>query len=272
MEGQLLRACLALSLLAHAVVYVGLQRFPLSGERLKERGDEVAITALLEYEWDAKSPSIRASKQSEEIRVAKQTLPQLTKELTTSAQPAKKVPGGPTETNRPAMTDDRPPSSPKKGRRLDPKEQKAAEIAKLEALQRLLKEKARQDKKFAQQDHSPRNKVLAKRQQQLEERQLLQEQLALTSGAKYAGKIRQWVKRHYSVPEVYRLQQRAVKAVVYITLDRSGGLKALKLKESSGDPAFDSLALRALESSAPFPKPPPEWVGKTVAYAFSAGG
>jgi TonB family protein len=49
---------------------------------------------------------------------------------------------------------------------------------------------------------------------------------------------------------------KSLSCIVFFRLDRSGRISALGLQEGSGDSYFDRAALRAIESSAPFPPLP----------------
>ncbi|MBI5280324.1 MAG: TonB C-terminal domain-containing protein [Candidatus Solibacter usitatus] len=61
------------------------------------------------------------------------------------------------------------------------------------------------------------------------------------------------------------------KCRVLCRLDRSGRLLDTGIEESSGTPAFDRAALRAVYSSAPFPPLPQGWIGSTLTIHLEFG-
>ena len=73
-----------------------------------------------------------------------------------------------------------------------------------------------------------------------------------------------WIEKHYTLPEVYRLDIQGRKALFDLILDSNGGIQKIKLVRSSNNQVFDRLALKALEDSAPFPDPPAELVGRLI--------
>lgn len=58
---------------------------------------------------------------------------------------------------------------------------------------------------------------------------------------------------------------------VLCRLDRSGRLLDTGIEESSGIPAFDRAALRAVYASAPLPPLPQGWVGSTLTLHLEFG-
>jgi len=59
----------------------------------------------------------------------------------------------------------------------------------------------------------------------------------------------------------YSSEFESLRSVVYFQIQRNGDLDKVEIEQSSGDPLFDQLALRAVKLSAPFP-PLPEGYGE----------
>jgi TonB family protein len=58
----------------------------------------------------------------------------------------------------------------------------------------------------------------------------------------------------------YSSEFESLRSVIYFQIQRNGDLDKVEIEQSSGDPLFDQLALRAVKLSAPFP-PLPEGYG-----------
>lgn len=217
-------------------------------------------TQLVEDFGSAEQDSLKQAKPAEELRVAKNMLPQLTK---SSVQEA---------LSQQSSTDGEEDKTQDKDLMNDLEDQKKKERQERKrlALERLLKEKARLNKKFAKKTTAPLDAVLKKRKNELDKRYqsniLLSGKISKTHG--YAGTLRSWIARFYSIPELYRIREKKLTATVEMIIDRKGQVKKLMLASSSSDQQFDSLALDTIKKAEPFPRPPRHWVGKVITVPF----
>ena len=141
-------------------------------------------------------------------------------------------------------------------------------MQKKQALERLLKDKARKEEKFSDANRSPLNQILLARKKQLEGASGTA--MGDESFAQYGKLLKKWMQNYYSMPEAYSLQTVGQQAVVELVLDGKGGIRSLTLLTSSQNDAFDQLALATVRKAAPFPAPPRELVGKKIHYQFDA--
>ncbi|MDZ4676260.1 MAG: TonB family protein [Oligoflexia bacterium] len=82
--------------------------------------------------------------------------------------------------------------------------------------------------------------------------------LAKADFNEYLGNIYSHVEPQWNLPEWLRNDN--LKAVVTVYIDNNGTVIKRFLKKSSGDQRFDNYALKAIDDSSPFPKPPPKFV------------
>lgn len=66
--------------------------------------------------------------------------------------------------------------------------------------------------------------------------------------AYYANQIRTKIDRNWQRSTEFE----RLKTVIYFRIERNGSLGSIRVKESSGDPLFDELAIRAIKLSEPF--------------------
>ena len=146
--------------------------------------------------------------------------------------------------------------------------QKDEEATKI-ALERLIKEVNRQKtKEKSHEKPSLLSDNLKERKKELETEQLHGILSIGTTKSGYASVVKVWIQRNYALPEIYELKNTHIKAVVELVLSEQGGIAKLSLVSSSQNPIFDQLALKTVEKAAPFPTPPPEWVGKVIVLPF----
>jgi colicin import membrane protein len=74
----------------------------------------------------------------------------------------------------------------------------------------------------------------------------------------YIGKIDSHIKKNWLLPEW--LARAGLRARVLVKFDEKGFISERKILLSSGNPAYDEAALRAVETSSPFPAPPEKFV------------
>jgi TonB family protein len=88
---------------------------------------------------------------------------------------------------------------------------------------------------------------------------------AREEGERYYGLLRSQVLQNYNLPQTLSEQERMyLKALVSVTIGRSGELLRARIAKSSGNAAFDSAVLAALQRASPF-SPPPDPLRSQVA-------
>jgi protein TonB len=71
--------------------------------------------------------------------------------------------------------------------------------------------------------------------------------------AAYKARVRQAVAEHKHYPSLARRMREEGRVLVVLTLESSGALVALRIKQSSGSERLDEAALQAVRDAAPFP-------------------
>jgi len=72
----------------------------------------------------------------------------------------------------------------------------------------------------------------------------------------YLEMVRLRIERHKKYPDIARVKNIEGRVVIRFVITPEGGVQALELAKTSRHKALDKAALRAVESAAPFPKPP----------------
>jgi len=74
----------------------------------------------------------------------------------------------------------------------------------------------------------------------------------------YTDKVHQKISRNWRIPPGVPTDGN-MQAIVFFKVDQSGRVFDVRVKESSGDPAFDEYCVSAVRKSAPLPPPPSEF-------------
>lgn len=215
--------------------------------------------------------SVKDAVQGEEISIREKSLPQVTKKFALEDQkdtsekisdpdPEDKTLGEKAEISKEKVKEFLAPK---------PTVSPADESIKKIALDRLLKEKARQEKKFAKETSSPLNENLLKRKEELKNLAKGYSLVGMNTG--YGGVLKKWISRRYTLPDIYNYKDSNIRATVQVILDLSGNIQNINLIESSLNPVFDNLVLKTIQDASPFPSPPPDWVGKVISFPFEPG-
>jgi TolA protein len=157
-----------------------------------------------------------------------------------------------------------PALDPGKDQELEEKKRDAAvKLKKQEAIDRLLKEKARENQKFADVTSSPLSDSLQRRKAQL----------AVNGGgseaSNYALHIQRSVRKFYSIPETYRIKGDALTAQIKISISPTGAILVMEVENSSGETGFDQLVMDIIRKAEPLPAPPTELIGKQLLLSFN---
>ena len=241
--------------------------------------EEMVISADIFPDIDmgsSKQAALPDVKPAEELQVDKNLLPQLPNKFSIEEQAPKK--------DDMVVAEEQPVKEvkpeeehvePKKEEAPDiikKKNDEATELQKKDALERLLKEQARKDEKFADETVAPLSKKLEQRKMDLENQR---DGLAGGGGVteirmhKYLSTLSRVVKRNYALPQIYNLANANLEVRVAMRLNDEGELRQLDIEQSSGDGSFDELVLKVIRDSVPLPRPPAELSGQTFVFVFS---
>lgn len=245
--------------------------------------DEMVIEADMMPDFDikpAKEDALPDAAKAEEVMVHKQILPQLPKTFEVEKkveepEDAIAIDEKPKEKEKeePKKEPEKPKNEPKKDAMAAEERETAVKLKKREAFERLMKEAARKEEKFAEQTSAPLSKKLAQRKAELDD----QEEGGFSGDGglsgirqkKYMRALRKAIKRNYSLPSAYNLQNAEIVAKVSLILNGNGDIREVKIYESSGDKVYDYLALKAVKDSVPLPKPPEGQAGKQIIIQFN---
>ena len=221
--------------------------------------------------WE-KAPisTLKRAREDVEIRVPRKILPQLTRHQKIGSSSQGGVKSDLKEGVRDHTITVKKKTLKKGGRGLQDS-QKASRMAlkKEEALRRLLKEKARKERRHAEEVSSPRSN-----QTQMESKkgssQSSSDQGLVPSQelTEFSREVQRVVAHYYSLPEVYRYADADLKSSVMVILDRAGKILRIELEHSSGDAVFDAMSIRVIRRAAPLPKPPKGMVGREMVLHF----
>jgi TolA protein len=274
MESRLVKGLILLSLALHiAILGSHLPKWFKPKAPLVEEW-QFDVDLATDFTGASPDTAIPDLKEAEEFKVDQKILPQLPKNFTVEEEKkSSEEEMALNEAEKPLEKTPQPEAKEEKKventPRVDIKE-KLNQIKKQEALERLLKEKARQEKKFASETASPLSPKLMERSKELENREGLASGGASGTGFnQYKNQLRSAIRRHYYLPEAYNLKDADIEVSIKIMINGEGVLKTLDIYKSSGDPAFDQLALKAIQDATPFPKPPGDLAGKDVILNFS---
>ena len=72
----------------------------------------------------------------------------------------------------------------------------------------------------------------------------------------YLAMVRLKIEQHRKYPPQARIKQNEGKVIVRFIITREGAARKIKVIKSSGHTSLDEAGLKAIRTSAPFPKPP----------------
>jgi TonB family protein len=83
----------------------------------------------------------------------------------------------------------------------------------------------------------------------------------------FLERIRNEIRRHYKIPPNIPTDGK-LETFIFFKISESGKVYDVRVDESSGNPAFDDLCIKAIHKSAPLTPPPPELMeqAKTVGF------
>lgn len=208
-----------------------------------------------------------------EAKAPEQLLPQITKRVSVK-EPAKPEESIAEEKLKEVpQKEAKPEEQPKKAEDLHLKTETKDDnqLEQKELLKRAALERLRLMEKTAKTAEAPEKDPLARLAEVYEKAKKSGLGSAAAKGRinQYGGLLKRAVHQNYTAPEVYNLKASNLAVLLEITLGERGELLDLGIKQPSGDPAFDQLAVQAVKASVPLPKPPPELVGQAIPLRFT---
>lgn len=89
---------------------------------------------------------------------------------------------------------------------------------------------------------------------------------ATEDGDVYLGNMRDKLQSNWNLP--LWLSKQDLRATLHLVLDRAGNIQQLRVATTSGNPQFDDYCLKTVRQSAPFSRPPDNWVGEVIQLGF----
>lgn len=145
--------------------------------------------------------------------------------------------------------DVKPKDEPKEPTKSKTKDQQSDALKRLEAIRKM------KERRQSQQKEGPEGKEYKGNQVSVGNALTGVEQLQHDN---YLGQLDPHIKKNWQLPEW--LAQKDYAAAILVRFDEDGNILEKRLLRSSGNAAFDKEAMQAIVASAPFPKPPDNFV------------
>ncbi len=243
--------------------------------------DEWSMDAEIMADFEASAPTKTALPQAElkpEAKVPVQMLPQLPQKFSVKEEPKPEdlLPEpapAPQQQPKPVeakaeQPQPKPQELPVKTDNKTDNQLSSAEILKRAALERL-----RAEQKTAKTLQAPDKDAVARLGEALrKDGPTAGSAVAKGKMNAYRSRLTQAIRRNYAVPEALGIKGTALSVVLIISVSESGDLIEIRVKEPSGNQAYDDDTVRAVRASVPLPRPPSEFVGQPIAVAFSPKG
>ena len=248
-ESKLIKRFLLFSVLGHLVfALIYLLELPSRTKSFESIEAELVLTTNLNK--PKKIPT------KEKSKVHKNTLPQLTKNMVIKQNRPK---------NAVAIDSLKEKQEKEKKRKKRLKKLKYIELTKKQALQRLLRERARKNKEIARKEKLVLN-------ESIKQLKSLNDDISILSAAgdgEYHGVVKSWIERHYELPEAYNIPTDGLITSMVIILNIEGEVVSVKITKPSKNSIFDRVAVQTVWKSSPVPKPPQVLVGKAIQINFT---
>ena len=266
---------LGASILAH-IVFLSLEKMEFTPPR-DLLYEEWSVEADLLVDTNLsfpKSSAIPDAKKAEEARVPDNMLPQLSKKFAIEKKQSKQeefveevVQKKKDEVKGKELKNEKGEVNVKS----DPKE--ANRLKMQDALKRLAMEKLRKDNKVAKRVEAEKSDPLARLQSELANSKIAagSEGVGANAAARkhYRGRLKSHIGRYWTVPEAYNLKDANLLVTIAVVINERGFTSSIKIKRSSGDSAFDDMALNAVKNAVPLPKPPKGSAGEEIHLNFT---
>ncbi|MFW7379512.1 MAG: cell envelope integrity protein TolA [Oligoflexus sp.] len=218
---------------------------------------------------------IPGAKESEEVSVPSNLLPQVTKRYTVKEQ-EKQEEGLVEEPLEPDVekgknaTKDTVKDKPM----VKPDPDVSTKIQQQDALRRMALEKLRREQKEQSRElKAHKNDKLAQIREALSEGAALDQSaggglIANAESRRYQGYLSQTIRRNYELPSNYQFQSSKTNVILLMRINARGELLTVDISESSGDQVRDAYSIEAVKKSAPFNPPPKALAGRDFLLNF----
>ncbi|MBM4253369.1 MAG: TonB family protein [Deltaproteobacteria bacterium] len=278
-QDRLLWFFIGVSTIIHTFV-LAVGSWQILNQSPKINMDEWSMDAEIMADFEASAPSKTTLPQAElrpEAKVPVQMLPQLPQKFSVKDEPKPEdllpEPAPTPQPVKPAeakaeQPQPKPQDLPVKTDNKTDNQLAAAEILKRAALERL-----RAEQKTAKTLQAPEKDAVARLGEALrKDGPTAGSAVAKGKMNAYRSRLSQAIRRNYAVPEALGIKGTALSVVLIISVSENGELIELRVKEPSGNQAYDDDTVRAVRASVPLPRPPTEFVGQPIAVAFSPRG
>ncbi|WP_141735812.1 TonB family protein [Oligoflexus tunisiensis] len=145
----------------------------------------------------------------------------------------------------------------------------AVKLKKSEALERLVREKLKEQQKEETKELKTQEKSdLAQIRDVLKNAGVTQSAggiVAIAEHNRYRAYLGALLKRNYAMPSTYQVTKADMFAVLSIVINVRGELMNVEVSTSSGDSVFDDYCMQTVQKSTPFNPPPKDMAGEPIA-------
>lgn len=145
----------------------------------------------------------------------------------------------------------------------------AVKLKKSEALERLVRERLKEQQKEETKELKTQEKSdLAQIRDVLKNAGVTQNSsggiVAIAENNRYTAYLNSTLRRNYALPTTYQLTRKDMFTVIRVQLSVRGELMDVQVQESSGDDTFDGYCIQTAQRSAPFNPPPKAMAGADI--------
>lgn len=145
----------------------------------------------------------------------------------------------------------------------------AVKLKKSEALERLVRERLKEQQKEDSKELKTQEKSdLAQIRDVLKNAGVTQNTgggiVAIAESNRYTAYLNSTLRRNYALPTTYQLTRNDMYTVIRVQLSVRGELMDVQVEESSGDNTFDGYCIQTAQRSAPFNPPPKGMAGVEI--------
>jgi TonB family protein len=146
----------------------------------------------------------------------------------------------------------------------------AVKLKKSEALERLVRERLKEQQKEETKELKTQEKSdLAQIRDVLKNAGVTQNSgggiVAIAEHNRYRVYLGALLKRNYAMPSTYQVTKADMFAVLNVVINMRGELMSVDVATSSGDTVFDDYCMQTVQKSSPFNPPPKDMAGETIA-------
>lgn len=150
----------------------------------------------------------------------------------------------------------------------------AVKLKKSEALERLVRERLKEQQKEETKELKTQEKSdLAQIRDVLKNAGVTQSTgggiVAIAEHNRYRAYLGALLKRNYAMPSTYQVTKADMFAVLNVIINMRGELMTVEVATSSGDTVFDDYCMQTVQKSSPFNPPPKDLAGEALAVKCS---